>query len=435
MNRFLCCLALLCFHSALPQTNNNVLTIGNPVPDMMITGIINHPTGQARISDYKGQLLILDFWATWCAPCITMLPKSDSLNKVFKGKAQILPVTYQSKEEVSKLFRNKSSLRHTVMPIATSDKVLHDAFPHQELPHYVWIDTQGIVKAITGYREVTAANISTMLSPAVADRKVLPVKSDAFAPYDRNLPLLFNSVNFTSEDLHYETLFTRYNPSLHSRFDILRYPDNSYARFSSTNMSLFNLFGIAHTYNNVRLQQTRIISELKDPFALQCADWDTRTTEEQTAWMQQNAWCYELIVPPSLSSEFFSFMRQDLARIFPQYKATMQSRPAECLVLVRTSASDKIKTSGAKPASRFDQTEISIVNGSLTLLINRLTGGSLQYLQTPLVDDTGYTGNIDISLTGDVADVDFLRKALSKYDLDLVPRKMNIEMLVISDSN
>ncbi len=446
MKHFLCCLALLCFFfnataqqptpnsptTNTQQPNTKALSIGDTVPDLLFNGVSNTPDGQARISDYKGQLLILDFWATWCAPCITMLPKSDSLNKVYKGKAVILPVTYQTKEEVAKLLRNKSSLRNITMPMVTSDNVLRNVFPHQELPHYVWIDANSKVKAITGYKEVTATNINTMLNASVAEEKALPVKNDVNIPYNRDLPLLFNNLNITPEDLQYSTVLTGYKPGLRSHFDFIRSTDKW--RFTGTNMSLFNLLLISQNYNNIPLPASRVINESRNAAEMQGKNWSKSTTDQQKAWMQKYTYCYELIIPQTLSNEFYAIMRQDFARVFPQYKTSMQTRPVECLVLIRTSSVDKIRTSGARPSSNVDHTEFTMINGPISTVLYRLATSSLQNLKEPLVDNTGYRDNIDISLIGDLTTIDSIREALRKYDLDIVRKTMNIEMLVISDT-
>lgn len=39
-----------------------------------------------KLSDYRGKLVFLNFWATWCAPCIREMPAMHALNATFKGK-------------------------------------------------------------------------------------------------------------------------------------------------------------------------------------------------------------------------------------------------------------------------------------------------------------------------------------------------------------
>ena len=70
------------------------LKIGDQVPDLYIAKIIKNQKNSAKISDFKDQLLILDFWDTYCSSCIEALPKMDSLQKEFGHQIKILPVRH-----------------------------------------------------------------------------------------------------------------------------------------------------------------------------------------------------------------------------------------------------------------------------------------------------------------------------------------------------
>lgn len=45
----------------------------------------NRPSGAARLSDLKGKVVVLDFWATWCAPCVTSIPNTRALAARYEG--------------------------------------------------------------------------------------------------------------------------------------------------------------------------------------------------------------------------------------------------------------------------------------------------------------------------------------------------------------
>jgi len=106
------------------------LTVGDECPDVVLKNIVNYKTMQAKISDFKGKLLILDFWATWCAPCISMMPVTDSLQKVFDGKIQILPVTNEATQTVTAFMQNIQRIKHIAPPTVTGDTVLNRLFRH-----------------------------------------------------------------------------------------------------------------------------------------------------------------------------------------------------------------------------------------------------------------------------------------------------------------
>ena len=78
---------LFCFNifSSISQTNedvplNNIAINEIPRP---ISPIIfeDFEENEIRLSDYKGKLLIINFWATWCAPCKKEMPSLDNLSQ------------------------------------------------------------------------------------------------------------------------------------------------------------------------------------------------------------------------------------------------------------------------------------------------------------------------------------------------------------------
>src|SRR5690606_36475198 len=117
------------------------------------------------LGDYRGKLIILDFWATWCSACIAMFPKMDSLQMSYAGKVQFVSVTDQHPKIVVPFLEKfeKQQRRKSTVP-AVLDNQLHKFFPHRILPHYVCIDGQGKVVGITEPVEVVASKIDAVLS-------------------------------------------------------------------------------------------------------------------------------------------------------------------------------------------------------------------------------------------------------------------------------
>lgn len=428
MKSKLCFLALLClFFSVKAQPPHNALSIGDQIPAITITNILNHPTGQAKLTDFKGKLLILDFWATWCSPCIAMFPKTDSLQKVFDGKVQFLPVTYQSEQEVNKLFSKAAKLKNIHPPMVVGDKVLHELFPHKELPHYVWINAEGRVKSITGFQEVNADNIRKMLAE---EKPLLVQKRDSEIDYDREVPLLLGNYGIAHSDLRLESLLSGYVEGLQTRFDILRTDNGAITRVTVTNAPLKMLFTLAWSNDKRYFKDNTTLVEVAEPSKITTAETDQ---EKVKAWMKDNTYCQEIIVPAHLSSKALDFMKENLVQYFPQYQVSVEKRMRPCLVLQRTSPVDKIKTSGKPWESNFGYYETTIVNCPVARLVSYLNQ-SLQHLPRPVVDNTGYTGYVDVKLDTDMTKVATVRKALQAYDLDLVEKEMEIEILVIRDA-
>src|SRR5436309_2703130 len=60
---------------------------GKPAPALVLKGWINSKPLTA--ADLKGKIVVLDFWATWCGPCIASIPHNNELAKKFADKAVV----------------------------------------------------------------------------------------------------------------------------------------------------------------------------------------------------------------------------------------------------------------------------------------------------------------------------------------------------------
>ena len=58
-----------------------------PAPDLSLTDINGK---KFKLSDYRGKVVILNFWAVWCPPCQIEIPHLVSLNDEYKGKGLVI---------------------------------------------------------------------------------------------------------------------------------------------------------------------------------------------------------------------------------------------------------------------------------------------------------------------------------------------------------
>jgi thiol-disulfide isomerase/thioredoxin len=157
--------AILCITHAKGQ-QYSALKVGDKVPDITITNFFNDPQRSEKISSlYNDKLLILDFWGTWCVPCIEAMPKFKILKAKYGDKIQILAVGYEPKEKLTGFFKRNPALNSSSYLVTYGDSVLtRKLFPHQSIPHVAWINKDGVVVAITTSDKVTTENIDKLLT-------------------------------------------------------------------------------------------------------------------------------------------------------------------------------------------------------------------------------------------------------------------------------
>lgn len=112
-----------------------------PLPDLAFTDAEGKPM---KLADYKGKTVLLNFWATWCAPCVKEMPSLDKLQaEMGKDKFVILPLSLDgpSKPKVAPFYADKK-LANLGIYFDKGKKVL-GALDISVLPTSVLVDPEG----------------------------------------------------------------------------------------------------------------------------------------------------------------------------------------------------------------------------------------------------------------------------------------------------
>src|ERR1700733_12646887 len=83
------------------------------LPDFELENIAG---GMTKTTDLRGKVLVVDFWATWCEPCISEIPKFNKMTDDFKGRdVQIVGITVESPKEDIKPKVKEIGMKYTVL--------------------------------------------------------------------------------------------------------------------------------------------------------------------------------------------------------------------------------------------------------------------------------------------------------------------------------
>ena len=120
-----------------------IVNVGEQAPEFTIKDESGH---EVKLSDYRGKLVFLYFWATWCVPCVDEMPEMELMHKILKNrKFQMLAVSIDIKWDTVKDFYKKYNLTIPVL-LDPGQQVARDLYKATGWPETFLIDSNGFVR-------------------------------------------------------------------------------------------------------------------------------------------------------------------------------------------------------------------------------------------------------------------------------------------------
>lgn len=383
-NLFILSITFLLAAAKLPA---NSLSVGDKMPDLAFTWIGDE--APASTAAFQGKVVVIEFWATWCSPCIQSMRHLKTLQDRFGEDLAIIAV---SNEDIARI---SSFISNTDLPFlfARENEALRDYFPHRVIPHTVVLSPDQAVAAITRPEALTEEVIAKLLRGEPAQ---LTVKADR--PWDINLDIF--GLDSTARQ-SFQIQPTRPDAPTYSRtYNAGPFQDR---RWSFINFEIPMLYREAFSTSVYRMSYP----EPESP----------------------ETYCVDLLVPEGKKGRLNDILRDSLAAYFG-WEAVWQPRETEAWILSaqaegitlpvalepasHEAAGDHFKSAGATPAQFADYLESFGIAGM------------------PVIDETGSDQLYRFDFSFELENPDTFFEALRRMGLTVKKEKRVVDMLVLS---
>ena len=173
MKKLFFLILLLLTQVSYAQINN-----GDIVADINFNTILIAPATSAKLSQLKGKVVLIEYWATWCGSCLVAMPHLKALQAKYPEKLQVVTLTDETAKRTAQYLASKPS--NLWFAVDTSRKIA-DLFPHQLIPHTVIISPDGKLVAATSPESVTDGVIDSLIKGLTVH---LPEKKDNLVSHE-----------------------------------------------------------------------------------------------------------------------------------------------------------------------------------------------------------------------------------------------------------
>jgi thiol-disulfide isomerase/thioredoxin len=348
----------------MAQTNPPML--GKVCPDFTMSVIgANGIEKPLTLSELRGKVVILEFWATYCAPCIPYIKHFEKLQEQFGDAIKVIEISEENRDKVD-AFILKRGYKNVTFAMDWGRK-LNDMFYHHFIPHTVVIDQDGTVLAFTSPDEIDQEVIGKLINrePVTFTMKheyqeaSYTSSTSTLQNYDQ--PIIVNK----PKNQTYKIEFSNYKEGYATEF-----VKESSSEYKFVNCPLSLIYQILYDQKT-----SRVILDVNDP--------------TKYSFENHNSYCLELSVPDFIGKSVQDVAIQQLESLFP-LKSKVEMRNKKVFALLKSDLQGAMNS--------VDST--GIIQKGLTIkdLMNYMESNPQLVNNLPVVNETGLPDNTILDL-------------------------------------
>jgi thiol-disulfide isomerase/thioredoxin len=118
------------------------LAIGQPAPQLIATALDGQPLDLSKL---RGKVVLVNFWATWCAPCRKEMPTLDAFYRRYHGQGlELIGISVDFPRDAAKM--RKAAGTVTYPTVMASDIPVNGLGPPEGVPITYVIDSEGVIR-------------------------------------------------------------------------------------------------------------------------------------------------------------------------------------------------------------------------------------------------------------------------------------------------
>lgn len=160
----------------LAQRPGTLTQIGQQAPEFSLVTVDGTPVGPGQM---RGRVIVVNFFATWCGPCLVELPELEAIWKEFKGDSNFVLVCVgrEESEESIKGFRKKYGF--TLPMAADPSSAVYHQFATERIPRTYLLERDGrILCQWTGYYRDELAKLKNLIRKQLKSTAQQPLPSN-----------------------------------------------------------------------------------------------------------------------------------------------------------------------------------------------------------------------------------------------------------------